>query len=850
MGTKSRWTWTAICLFTMLAVSISALADITIQVDIPTEIAGSVIRFESPYGVDKGDGESLVVPNGTASVKWHLRLNSNGLKDGPSHTLALPAGDDTVTVTPAVGVDYAGIVVDLPLEIRGAPANASMRISGYGAGHTNGETVYVIPGTQTWYLKVQNREGPGNAIDASGASATATAIKGVHYGEVNIDLSGLAASSKIKVINYGDHPHGDTFFVIAGTHEWKLILNGNLGPGFDFTANPGNPVIVLDPVEGTHYCHMQVKIYSDLRDPIVRVRNYGTHADGASVDVHKGITIEWRLETRDGDFPSASTWETKTSNCNDLVAATISVDIQGHFDGSGTAHVYVKSPVRARHYDGDIIFVPDAPSSIGWYFDDGVQDGPGKTLLFSSGATILVQEDVHYAGVSIDVPEAAARSDVDVRISGYSDGHVHGDTVYVVEGTRTWWPEVGSHKGSGVSISIPAEKTITVKRGVHFVGVELSIPSEIQGAPGSAKIRINGYGPNHLNGDTVYVIPATLTWYLTVTGREGSGNSLAASPAALDPVALKVVKGKHYCEAVVDIPSAISSLGTVRIVNYGSGHPDGASVFVNAQTFQWQLELCGNQGTLQSHTGPFDPVITLEPKDSYYAMDVHISSCSYPSGQKVKILDGYYGCQGYVLDGDSIFVLSDDDSGSDDIPWQLLNASNSVIASGDHDSSKKRELVIGNFAPKLDLLPNKPSSGVWFEGDAISFNGGFTDINREETHTISIDWDDSSGASNPSVTYNVGKDRGYFTGNHTYADDGIFTVFVTADDASACDNTDTEDFTITIKNVDPTIAVSGDASVDEGSVYTLTLGAITDPGDDTVTSWTVNWGDGNSNTPW
>ena len=36
--------------------------------------------------------------------------------------------------------------------------------------------------------------------------------------------------------------------------------------------------------------------------------------------------------------------------------------------------------------------------------------------------------------------------------------------------------------------------------------------------------------------------------------------------------------------------------------------------------------------------------------------------------------------------------------------------------------------------------------------------------------------------------------------------------------------------------------------MDEGSVYSLTLGAVTDPGTDTVTSYVVHWGDGNSST--
>ena len=50
---------------------------------------------------------------------------------------------------------------------------------------------------------------------------------------------------------------------------------------------------------------------------------------------------------------------------------------------------------------------------------------------------------------------------------------------------------------------------------------------------------------------------------------------------------------------------------------------------------------------------------------------------------------------------------------------------------------------------------------------------------------------------------------------------------------------------VTVDNVAPTIAISGATHVNEGSAYTLTLGAVTDPGTDTVTSYVVHWGDGN-----
>ena len=52
---------------------------------------------------------------------------------------------------------------------------------------------------------------------------------------------------------------------------------------------------------------------------------------------------------------------------------------------------------------------------------------------------------------------------------------------------------------------------------------------------------------------------------------------------------------------------------------------------------------------------------------------------------------------------------------------------------------------------------------------------------------------------------------------------------------------------IRIDNVAPTAILVGDASVDEGATYSLSLGE-TDPGRDTVTAFVVDWGDGSSNT--
>src|SRR5581483_4966564 len=44
---------------------------------------------------------------------------------------------------------------------------------------------------------------------------------------------------------------------------------------------------------------------------------------------------------------------------------------------------------------------------------------------------------------------------------------------------------------------------------------------------------------------------------------------------------------------------------------------------------------------------------------------------------------------------------------------------------------------------------------------------------------------------------------------------------------------------VTITDVPPTITLSGAATVNEGTPYALTLGAVTDPGQDTVTGYLI-----------
>jgi len=76
---------------------------------------------------------------------------------------------------------------------------------------------------------------------------------------------------------------------------------------------------------------------------------------------------------------------------------------------------------------------------------------------------------------------------------------------------------------------------------------------------------------------------------------------------------------------------------------------------------------------------------------------------------------------------------------------------------------------------------------------------------------------------------------------------GTWTVSLRVRDNNGLES-DASEVEIGISNVPPVIALSGAGAVDEGSPYTVTLGAVTDPGSDTVSQWIVHWGDGSTST--
>jgi uncharacterized delta-60 repeat protein len=138
-------------------------------------------------------------------------------------------------------------------------------------------------------------------------------------------------------------------------------------------------------------------------------------------------------------------------------------------------------------------------------------------------------------------------------------------------------------------------------------------------------------------------------------------------------------------------------------------------------------------------------------------------------------------------------------------------------------------VMVHNIAPSLAIS----GAATTNEGSTYTLNLSSSDPGDDTITQWTIDWGDMIEvvSGNPASV------------NHIYADgDANYTITATASDEDgtfAAGNS----VAVMVNNVAPTLSISGAANVNEGSVYTLNLSSL-DPGDDTITQWTIDWGDG------
>jgi hypothetical protein len=150
------------------------------------------------------------------------------------------------------------------------------------------------------------------------------------------------------------------------------------------------------------------------------------------------------------------------------------------------------------------------------------------------------------------------------------------------------------------------------------------------------------------------------------------------------------------------------------------------------------------------------------------------------------------------------------------------------------------QVTVNNLAPVLTAPTNQTAN----EGASTSFNlGSFTDAGvNDNPWTVNVNWGDTTSGS-----FQVAS-QGALSRNHTYADNGTFTVTVTVTDKdNAISNAIT--FQVTVSNLAPILTAPGNQSAPEGTSTSFNLGSFTDAGvNDSPWTVNVNWGDTTSDT--
>jgi PKD repeat protein len=135
---------------------------------------------------------------------------------------------------------------------------------------------------------------------------------------------------------------------------------------------------------------------------------------------------------------------------------------------------------------------------------------------------------------------------------------------------------------------------------------------------------------------------------------------------------------------------------------------------------------------------------------------------------------------------------------------------------------------VANAAPIVTLTPVAPSN----EGQAITFNGSFTDAGVLDTHTVTWNFGDGTAP----IT-------GTSTPTHTYRDNGIYTIALSVTDSDGA--TTTQTLTVTVNNVAPTVNAGANQTSNEGQSVQFN-GSFSDPGLADTHTLTWNFGDGSA----
>ncbi|MBX2997504.1 MAG: DUF11 domain-containing protein [Caldilineaceae bacterium] len=169
----------------------------------------------------------------------------------------------------------------------------------------------------------------------------------------------------------------------------------------------------------------------------------------------------------------------------------------------------------------------------------------------------------------------------------------------------------------------------------------------------------------------------------------------------------------------------------------------------------------------------------------------------------------------------------------------------SVVVSDETDTGTgTRVVTVTNVTPSVTPPANQTAN----EGQIKTFNlGSFTDPGNDAPWTVTVNWGDTS----TPITLTMMAPGTITPTAHVYPDNGVYTVTVTVADKDGASQSRT--FTITVSNLAPVIdVIAASGTITEGYVLTrapiasFTDFGYSDLGKSETFTYTINWGDGTS----
>ena len=145
--------------------------------------------------------------------------------------------------------------------------------------------------------------------------------------------------------------------------------------------------------------------------------------------------------------------------------------------------------------------------------------------------------------------------------------------------------------------------------------------------------------------------------------------------------------------------------------------------------------------------------------------------------------------------------------------------------------------------PNMDPVAEAGSDQTIAEGESLTVDGsGSSDADGS---IVQYAWDLNNDGSfeetgvTPTIAWST------LVGANI-DDDGSYVVALRVTDDDGAQHTDT--FNLTVTNTAPTFTVTADSSVEVGTLFSLDISA-SDPGDDLISGYFINWGDGTITNP-